>query len=222
MKTDVRQPLVLAIMEHNVSLISFLQKAGVGIDVVDDQGWNFLHWIADVGDSWSCQLTEKLELDCIDIRTTTNIGNTPLMLYRDCVHNYYDAATLGAMRRLMLVDPSDMFHDNPGEAAASKSAAFERLLRSIRDRMLIQEIKKLEAILSKIRAQALSSVRDELRRLAEGKVKAKIDHEAETFRAVELYIRMGRLELAIESIEEFIEVSRDRMRVSPFDEEENP
>ncbi|KAI0437087.1 hypothetical protein F4803DRAFT_175579 [Xylaria telfairii] len=215
-------PLMAAILGYNVSFISFLQKFGASVDILDRGGHNYLHWIARCGDFRSCRLAEELEIDCIDIRTATNSGNTPLMIYRWRVYRYYDATFDEVTRQLKFATPYNMHEDNPGEEIVSKSAAFERLLRSIRDRMLIQEIKRLEVILSTIRAQDLSSAREELRRLAEGKVKAKIDFEAETFRAIELDVRMGRLELAIESIEEFIEVSRDRMRVSPFDEEEDP
>ncbi|KAK5629033.1 hypothetical protein RRF57_004748 [Xylaria bambusicola] len=102
-----------------------------------------------------------------------------------------------------------------------KSVAFERLLRSIRDRMIVQEIERLELIITKLQSGNLSSARDDLREIAESKTRAKIDIEAETFRAIDLDVRAERLELAIESLEEFIEASRDRMKVSPFDEEVN-
>ncbi|KAI0449491.1 hypothetical protein F5B21DRAFT_46870 [Xylaria acuta] len=214
-------PLSLAIVAHNVPLISFLQKVGVAVDVVNNNGLNLLHIIALLGDSRSCQLMEELEIGCIDIRTTSNYGDTPLESYRFFV-NYYHKISDGVMSGSRLLSWLNVYRDKPGQWEVFKSTAFERLLRSIRDRMLIQEINELEAIISKIQGLDLSSARDELRRSTEGKVKAKIHHEAETFRAIELDVRMGRLELAVESIEEFIEASRDRMRVSPFDEGTNP
>ncbi|KAI0184907.1 ankyrin repeat-containing domain protein [Xylaria flabelliformis] len=213
-------PLVIAIIGHDVLLISFLQKAGADVDVVDNWGQNLLHWIATAGDSRSCQLMDKLKISCIDIRTTDNDGFTPLEFFIWSTHSYH--MTSDDMGNTYLLRWYNVRQDKPGkdEVSQEKAVAFECLLRSIRDRMLNQEIKELEAIISNIHARNLKLARDKLRRLAEGKVKAKIDHEAETLRAIELDVRMDRLELAVESVQEFIEVSRDRMRVSPFDEEE--
>ncbi len=87
--------------------------------------------------------------------------------------------------------------------------------------MLIQKIGNLKLIISKLQAQNILSARDDLRKLAEGKAKAKINDKAEKFRAINLDIREGRLELTVESLEEFIKASRDRMKVSPFDKELN-
>ncbi|KAI0547200.1 ankyrin repeat-containing domain protein [Xylaria curta] len=215
-------PLVMAVIGHHVPLISFLQKVGVDINAVNNWGWNLLHWIAETGDSHSCQLMDKLEISCIDIRTTNNRGFTPLRWLR--WQTYVDHMTSDDMGDTKLLSWYNIYHDKPGKDQFSqeKAVAFEHLLRGIRDRMLNQEIKELEAIISNIHARHLMLAREKLRRLAEGKVKAKIDHEAETFRAIELDVRMDRLELAVESIKEFIEASRDRMLVSLFDEEENP
>ncbi|KAI0855684.1 ankyrin repeat-containing domain protein [Xylaria cubensis] len=213
-------PLVIAIVEHDVPLTSFLQKVGADVDVMDNSGWNFLHWIATIGDSRSCQLMDELKISCIDIRTTTNDGFTPLGIVRWYTHFYH--MTPDDMGLAGLLSWQNMYQDKPGKDQVSqeKAVAFERLLRSIRDRMLNQEIKELEAIISNIHARNLMLARDKLGRLAEGKVKAKINHEAETFRAIELDVRMNRLELAVESVEEFIDVCRDRILVSPSDEEE--
>ncbi|KAI0478353.1 ankyrin repeat-containing domain protein [Xylaria cf. heliscus] len=217
-------PLMKAIIENNMPLISFLRKVDARVDFIDVLGENLLHLVAYRGDSLSCRLVEELEIGCIDIRTTDDYGNTPAQRYRWGAKAYPEIwLDLLAPGHNWALDPFKPYQDKPGEDTISqaKSIAFEHLLRSIRDRMLTEEIKELEAIISKIQSVDLSSARDELRKLAEGKVKAKIDHEAETFRAIELDVRMGRVELAIESIIELIEVSRDRMRVSPFDEEEN-
>ncbi|KAI1741186.1 hypothetical protein F4680DRAFT_70687 [Xylaria scruposa] len=216
------QPPFVAIVERNVPLISFLQKVGADFGVMEKFGGNLLHWIATGGDSRSCQFVDQLEISYIDIRTTDEVGSTPLELFRWYTRYYH--TTSDDMGFVEFLSWYNMYQDKPGKDQTSqeKAVAFEHLLRSIRDRMLIQEIKELEVIISKIHARDLKLARDELRRLSEGKVKAKIDHEAETFRAIELDVRMDRLELAVESLEEFIEASRERMRISPFDEEEDP
>ncbi|TGJ76152.1 hypothetical protein E0Z10_g10917 [Xylaria hypoxylon] len=218
-------PLIDAVLAKDVPLISFLEKVGARCDVVSNSGWNLLHWVSDYGDSQCCQLAEGLEISCIDIRTTDNDGFTPLKSFRWVVNRYrYCGASDFHERSKWGLSWRNVHQDNPGEELVSpeKSIAFEHLLRSIRDRMLVQEIEELEVVISKIHALDLSSARGMLKAVAAAKVKAKIYHEAETFRAIDLDVREGRLELAVESIEEFIGASRDRMLVSPFDEEVDP
>ncbi|KAJ2989099.1 hypothetical protein NUW58_g3642 [Xylaria curta] len=212
-------PLAIGILDGNELLVSFLRKVDASAESVDENGWNILHLVSLYGDAWACQLAEGLEISSIDIRTTTHSGMTPLGYFRG--HVYF--CSKDSADRTDALWLKNVFRDNPHEDQVSeeKSIAFERLLRSVRDRMLAQEIEALELIISNIRALDFSSARDQLKGLAEGKIKAKIYDEAETFRAIDLDVREGRLELAIESIEEFIEASRDRMRVSPFDEEIN-
>ncbi|KAI0410992.1 hypothetical protein F5X98DRAFT_381198 [Xylaria grammica] len=219
-----KTPLIQALLDKDALLISFLRKVGARCDGIDRYGWNLLHFVSDLGDSECCQLSEGLEISCIDIRTTNDDGHTPLESWRWEVRNYYDGASDFPSISSRCLNWMNVTHDNPGEEIVSqeKSIAFERLLRSIRDRMLIQEIEELGVIISKIHAMDLASAKEMLKVIAEGKVKARIDHEAETFRAIGLDVREGRLELAVESIQEFIEASRDRMRVSPFDEGIDP
>ncbi|KAI1746232.1 hypothetical protein F4680DRAFT_442503 [Xylaria scruposa] len=213
-------PLVLAICEYNVPLALFLRKVGARLDDLTCDGANILHLLAYCGDEQCCDLAAKFEIRCIDIRTTDNYGFAPSARYKSCF-KLYSQTSGDFMGCPEFLTWSNYMEDEPGKRRFSqqKSIAYERLLRDIRDRMLVQEIEKLELVISKLRAHNLLSARDDLRELAEGKVKAKINHEAETFRAIGLDVREGRIELAIESLEEFIEVSRDRMQVSPFDEE---
>ncbi|TRX89095.1 hypothetical protein FHL15_010012 [Xylaria flabelliformis] len=213
-------PLMQAIHVCNIPLALFLRKLGARLDAVSPIGSNILHTLALYGDEQSCDLAAKLKISCVDIRTTDNYRNTPLTLVRVRTIRYSQASG-DFMSYPEFLTPDNYTEDEPGkrEYSQPKLIAFERLLRDIRDRMLVQEIAKLELIILKLRARSVLSARDDIRELDEGKVKAKIYHEAETFRAIDLDVREGRLELAIESLEEFIEVSRDRMQVSPFDEE---
>lgn len=217
-------PLMRAIIQRNVSLIYFLQWVSARCDVVDHAGDNLLHCISTFGDSRCCSALQGFQIHCLDIRTTNHEGFTPLEVLRYNIWHYnqrYQRRTDGLFEDWLFWQ--DQSENNTAEDIVSedKVEAFENILRSIRDRMLIDEIKELEAIILKIQTRNPLSARDHLRRLAEGKVKAKIGHEAETFRAIELDIREGRLRLAIESIREFIKASRDRMKLSPFEEEEN-
>ncbi|KAI8623303.1 hypothetical protein F5Y19DRAFT_493107 [Xylariaceae sp. FL1651] len=215
-------PLMKAIPYCDLPLISFLQRAGARCDLSDDEGQNVLHYIGRYGDAQCCQLFIDFEISYLDIRTTDNYGWTPLHTLRWQIREAQKTEHM--IIQSSLLTWQNVYEEDLGEAITSeeKVEAFGKLLRSIRDRVLILEIKELELVISKIQTQDFLSAREDLRRLAEGKVKAKIDHEAETFKAIELDIRGSRINLAIESIEEFIEVSRERMKVSPFDEEEDP
>ncbi|KAI0903098.1 ankyrin repeat-containing domain protein [Ustulina deusta] len=213
-------PLVKALLTKDEPLISFLQKVGARCDFVSaNDGWNLLHWVSYFGDSKCCQLTEELKISGIDIRTTEDNELTPLETFRLLVDECRGA--LDFPERCNALSWTNVRQDNPEKEIISpeKSMALEQLLRGVRDRMLMQEIKELNVIVSKIHASDFSSARDMLHAVVEGKVKAKIFQEAETFKAIDLDVRNGRLELAVESIEEFIEASRNRMRISPFDEE---
>ncbi|KAI1124790.1 hypothetical protein F5Y10DRAFT_248659 [Nemania abortiva] len=214
-------PLAEAILCQDPSLVSFLRELGAYPYVVGG-GLNILHMVGWQGNEQSCHLAAELEISNIDIRTTNDSEFTPLCLLQYQLQVFFKLSShfLGPES---LVTWSNMTQDDPGKELVSreKSIAFEDLLQTIRDRMLTHVIDELNLIISKLQAQDLSSARDELRRLADGKEKAKIDYEAETFRAIELDIREGRLELAIESINEFIQVSRDRMQIKVSDEECN-
>ncbi|KAI0868509.1 hypothetical protein GGS24DRAFT_208217 [Hypoxylon argillaceum] len=222
MDNDGVTPLQLSIF-CNAPLLPFLKQVGARCDITSPHGWTLLYYISVFGSAESCRLAEELEISCIDIRTTDDIETTPLKNFRWQVYKYCNAVK-HSRSPLQVTDWDDVCQDIADEDQVSeeKAIALERLLRSIRDRMLLQEIEKLELIMSKLRIPDLTMVRDEIRGIAEGKSKAKIDHEAQTFRAIELDVREGRIELAIESIEEFIAVSWDRMRISPFEEEPNP
>ncbi|KAI0197285.1 hypothetical protein EV127DRAFT_465889 [Xylaria flabelliformis] len=213
-------PLAQAICLYNVPLASFLWKVGARLDNLSLYGSNILHILAFYGDEQSCNLAAKLKISCIDIRTTNDNGITPSACCIRQAERYYQASRDFMSYPEFLIS-SNYTEDEPGKRQFSqqKLVAFEGLLCGIRNRMLIQEIETLELIILRLRARNLLSARDDLRELAEDKVKAKIYHETATFRAIDLDVREGRLELAIESLEEFIEASKDRMKVSPFDEE---
>ncbi|KAI1176610.1 hypothetical protein F4777DRAFT_546156 [Nemania sp. FL0916] len=213
-------PLMAAIIGRNVTLMRFLSKVGARLNMVNRHGLNLLHRIAMDGDQLSCQLAAEAEISCIDVRTRENKGFTHLHSLRMTRRRYFGRP--GDFTKQPPFFPWDNYYEKErGEKlfSQSKLTAFENLLRGIRDRMLTQEIGELELIISRIRAQDLALAKEDLRKLTESKLKARIEHEAETFRAIGLDVRAGRLDLAIESIEEFIEVSRERMLVSPSDEE---
>ncbi|KAH8650096.1 hypothetical protein BX600DRAFT_517312 [Xylariales sp. PMI_506] len=100
---------------------------------------------------------------------------------------------------------------------------FEALLWDIQDRAILDECATLEAVIVDIRSgqgAQQEAARERLSELARAKDRARIRWEAETFRAIEMDVRKGDCELAVESIEDFVAQSRERMLVSPFNEEQ--
>ncbi|KAH7324300.1 hypothetical protein B0I35DRAFT_475555 [Stachybotrys elegans] len=98
---------------------------------------------------------------------------------------------------------------------------FGELLADIRDREIQHEAARLEDIIRLIQLGQTTSARENLQEIRARKLEAGILEEAETFRVVDLQLQDDMAEPAIESLEEFIEVSRARLAVHPFCEEQN-
>ncbi|KAI8633124.1 ankyrin repeat-containing domain protein [Xylariaceae sp. FL1651] len=213
-------PLMLALISGNLPLLCFLHNKQARFDAIDINDESILHWVSEIGDVEVCQLLDSFELSCLDIRSTNKSRETAIDCFRYQVQRNKGAwnSCLGPSRGLIL---SKITLNDPSQDLISKekAVAFEKLLRGIRDRSLESEIKELQLLMRKIEQHELSSARDDLRRLRISKSRAKIAWEAETFRAIELDIRAERSSLAVESLKEFISVSQERMKISPFEEE---
>ncbi|KAK9421788.1 hypothetical protein SUNI508_05389 [Seiridium unicorne] len=197
-------PLLLAIAYQNTHMVRLLLQAGAQTDVRNIYGRNILHYTASCGSYDIMQHLSMGKIANIDIRAVNYIGWTPLKYLRYSMHR----------------DLTDF----PGWRSPSTEEirAFEHLLRDVRDRMIHRECAELEQVLSAIQTGDTDEARRALRKFTDAKVTAKIDWEAETFRAIELDVRKGDVELAVQSIEEFIGASKARLEVSPFDEEDGP
>ncbi|KAK6076353.1 pfs domain-containing protein [Seiridium cupressi] len=191
--------------EEGFAMVTFLIQRGASLHVRDAEGNSVLHELSRSSEAASG--IERYFADLMDagsgsmLETRDKGGMTPL---------------LWAIRK-----------QNPHMVRLWRSPsteeiqAFEHLLRDVRDRMIHRECAELEQVLSAIQIGDTDEARRALRKFTDAKVTAKIDWEAETFRAIELDVRKGDVELAVQSIEEFIEASKARLEVSPFDEEDD-
>lgn len=196
-------PLACAVIWRNDRMVRLLLDAGARTDFVDNYGGTILHLTSIARDvSLSVlHMLKEARIAGLDTRTTTISGWTPLGFFR------YGIRT--------------GFGDDPTYEAPSREGieAFEDLLRDIRDRGIKTECDELEDVISLIRDGHQIEAREALTTIREAKTKARIDVEAETFRAIELDVRKGDFDLAIESLEIYMKESRARLNVSPFDEE---
>ncbi|KAI0593703.1 ankyrin repeat-containing domain protein [Biscogniauxia sp. FL1348] len=202
-----QSPLFRASVEQNYNVLRVLLEAGAQANTECDSGVNILHLTAERGTVKVIEVLKETRITDLDIRTTdlTEDAGTPLSWLR--------------WRLRQEPDNENVLWKRPGD---QEIKAFEELLRDVRDRAILTEIAKLEGIVSKIETGKLALAKEELVQLAEAKWKARIGWEAETFRAVELDVRAGRVDVAIESLREFMGESRKRLEVSPFDEEKEP
>lgn len=200
---DGNVPVNIAIMYNNVCMIRLLLSAGARIDIPNNNGNNVLHQAAHLGTLDTLQTLRDAQIEGIDIRATNNYGFTPIKSFWHSVN---------------VESPGSSFRV-PSE---EETKAFEELMRDIRDRGILNECASLEALVTRLRDGCASEAQESLEDLSGKKRRAKIYEEAETFRAIALDIRRGDIELAIESLEEFMTVSKERMKLSPFEEEPDP
>lgn len=195
-------PLLKAIIMQNSGMTKLYITAGADINAKTYLGTNALHYAAQLPNKRVIKVLTEIGIDRTDIRTKDGDGHTPLSDF------WYQ-----------LIRESNPWSDwvRPG---AEEVKAFEALLQNVRDRVIKIELGKLHTIITMIKEGKSPQAREELRQLAQVKTDARIEWEAETFRTIELQIKQGMLEPAIESLEEFMEVSQARMRVSPFQEPE--
>ncbi|OTA58441.1 ankyrin [Hypoxylon sp. EC38] len=202
-------PLATAVSKDNHVLVRLLLEAGSKGDCITGDGRNILHLAAEwgtVGVFWAIAelLIVAKEVTTIDIRTIVSpeVPYTPLGLFRQRMAQ--DATSAPAHWR------------SPN---SQEILAFEALLSFVRDHGITQESKTLLGMVPKIRLGNVKPVMQELSRLAEAKLAAKIYSEAETFRVIKIQIEQGSWEDAIESLEEFVEVATARMEASPLMQE---
>ncbi|KAI5926288.1 ankyrin repeat-containing domain protein [Camillea tinctor] len=199
-----RTPILEAIQSKNHIALRVLLEAGAQTNIVDFNGFNILETAANWGTVEVLEVLKEAQITGVDSRTTGANGDR--------------MSPVDRFAWQLALHP--LYHNGKSAGPDIRCVkAFEELLRDIRDRAISTEIMKLEDIISKIKAGDLVPVKEELVQLTESKLEARINWEAETFRAVELDVRSGRTDLAIESLHEFMEESRKRLDVSPYDEE---
>ncbi|KAI1874632.1 hypothetical protein JX265_004840 [Neoarthrinium moseri] len=200
-----RTPLLAAVSRTDVTMTQLLIDSGARTDIANEHGFNVLHFAARYGSSNMYDYLLKAGILGLDIRQRNANALTPV----------------GELWWTMYTDSAVLFPDERRPHQRDVDL-FEQLLIDVRNRGILAECATLKSTIADIKDGNPLKARETLHRLAGDKTRARIEEEAETFRAIALYVRNELMELAIESLEEFMEVSRARLEISPFDEEPNP
>lgn len=200
-----RPALLWAIYQHNAILVRAFLKTGVPTNTLGSHDQNILHAAALHGTREMMEILIHAGITGIDIRTRDKLARTPLESMRWREKNVQN-------------EHSDRDSFRPSQDIIE---AFERLLRDVRDRSISDEVERLEDIIRLIQNGKFVSAKEDLGVLAGQKEEAQMILEADTIRAVCLQLDNQMYQPAVESIKEFLEASVSRLRISPFDEDNN-
>lgn len=193
-------PLMRALIRNNTTLLRLLIDAGCRFDEAWAQD-NPLIVAAGFGNAECMDILEGNKF-AVDVRMRDCNGNTALDIFEWRERN--DSSTL----------PADYQTPNDDDAEA-----FKRLLQGVRDRYLSAEIQTLETVIKHLKAQNSTLAREHLQSIIQEKLHYNIPAEHRTFRAIDVQIKEEMIDAAMESLEEFIEVSRERIGTDPFEDD---
>ncbi|KAI1379977.1 ankyrin [Hypoxylon crocopeplum] len=191
-------PLMAAFWSNNKIMVRLLMDAGCKFSGAPGSS-NTLHLAARWVHAEMMDVLQNTQFT-VDVRTRDEDGYTPLDTFE----------------WRMKTDPQWL----PGDFQApddDEIEAFTRLLEGVRDRYLTAEIQALETVIKHLRAQNCTLAREALQPVIREKVHWDIPAEHRTFRAIDVQIKEEMIDAAIESLEEFIEVSRAWIGSDPFD-----
>ncbi|KAI0384332.1 ankyrin [Hypomontagnella monticulosa] len=191
-------PMNLTLRYNHKAMMRLLYDAGCKLDI-SPNGWNFLFCAAQFGKMECIDLFEGVK-PMVDLRVRDDDGDTPLDVLELTMKT--DASWLPGVVR----HPSQRDID-----------AFTRLLQGIRDRYLAAEIQTLGTVVEYLQAEDVMLAREALQPIIQEKVHWNIPTECRTFRAIDIQIKEKMIEAAVESLEEFIQVSRERIGTDPFE-----
>ncbi|KAH7303688.1 hypothetical protein B0I35DRAFT_446429 [Stachybotrys elegans] len=197
-------PIFSAMEYHDADALAAFVDVGACLNCVRENSWNILHHAAYYGTQAVIDILTRAAIVGLDIRTPNMEGFTPLGLLRNRYIFFTNPKT----------DVGTFWPDN------ELMAAFENLITDIRDRAIKDEIEKLEYIVCLLGQGQVTQAIKELCAMQSLKLMFKIGGEAETFRVITIQLQQDLIEPAMESIREFVEVSRARLDVSPLDEEQ--
>ncbi|KAI2634923.1 ankyrin [Hypomontagnella submonticulosa] len=197
-EVETGAPLSTALRYGNEVMLHLLLNAGCKFGISPGKD-NIIFHAAYFGVAECIDILERAE-PTVDVRVRRTNRKTPLDVF-NWTRSTGDQWLSGSIRR-----PSQRDIE-----------AFGRLLKGTRDRYLTTEIQTLETVVGYLKAEDTILAREALQPVIREKVHWNIPAEYRTFRAVDVQIREKMIEAAVESLEEFIQVSRERIGTDPFE-----
>ncbi|KAI1092933.1 ankyrin [Rostrohypoxylon terebratum] len=189
------RPLDEAILHNNATMLRLLMSAGCMLNDTPENN-NSLRLAAFSSNSMILGIVGEAEFT-MDVRWRDKDGNTALDLFEWRMNT--------SLLPCRFQRPS-----------GDEIEAFGESLTKVRDRYLNAEIQTLELVVEHLKEHSNTLAREILRHVMEEKMKWVIPAEYRTFRAIDVQIKEEMVEAAIESLEEFMEVSRSRIGTIPF------
>ncbi|KAI2782116.1 ankyrin [Daldinia loculata] len=193
---DNHTVLMTALYGRNGHMLRLLVGAGYRFDEFPSNR-NALILAAWDGYTESIDILEQTEFTA-EVRVRDEEGWTPLEIFE------------WRMERDPVKDPFYPLLEDDIES-------FWKLLQGVRDRYLTAEIQTLEKVIAHIEAGETKLARETLQSVIQEKIGWNIPAEYRTFRAIDVQIKEEMAEAAIESLEEFIEVSEEMIGSHPQD-----
>lgn len=198
-------PVLQAVTENNATVLRLLVQAGARIDGdLSTTGRNVLHIAALFGGLEILQYLLGLEFKLLHVDTGNRWGDTPLDAWR-----------------WRMFEDEDFLYADIRRPALEEAQVFEDLLRKIRDTSLQSDIEDLTDMLQIIETRNTVLTKRMLRAIEQRKHDQRLSKDAETLRVLAIEVGDGLWEDVEDVLKEMIQVRRERLAMSPFDERSN-
>jgi hypothetical protein len=194
-------PAVLyAVRARSSAVLRILLERGARLTFVDQSGANILGELATSADLEGLKIIEDARMSGVNVFLADAKQHTPLGKWRERVR----------LRKL----------EDTTISIREETAAFELLVRDIRDRQLQEDVDRLGEILRGTETTNLSQANNSLSQLIQKKTDIRLVQDIETLRALRIQLKEGMWEAARETVQEVVEICRDRSKRSPWAEDQ--
>ncbi|TEA16988.1 Ankyrin-3 [Colletotrichum sidae] len=194
-------PIQRAVVQRRDWLAECLVENGAELNNIGRESRNLLHLLAPHGGVTLLDNLEKMHLPLINVEHRDNFGDTAwdYFIYSRTVPEW----ELG-MRRRPTVDEEE---------------AFVSLYTKTRNQSLQPDIDRLDGARQYVVDKAQREAEEELRPLIEEKERWNMEEQLQTYKTIRIQVQQGMWEAALESVDEIIDVLREKMEQSPWDQE---
>ncbi|TDZ30586.1 Serine/threonine-protein phosphatase 6 regulatory ankyrin repeat subunit C [Colletotrichum spinosum] len=194
-------PIQRAVVEQDDLLTECLVDNGAGVNHVGHANQNLLHLLAYYGGVTLLGNLEKMDLPLINVEHRDNFGDTA---WDDFIcSRTVPEWELGNSRR----------------PTVDEEEAFISLYTKTRNQSLQLDIDRLNRVRQHVVDKAQRKAEEALKPLIEEKEEWRMEEQLQTYKTIRIQVQQGMWEAALESVDEIIDVLREKMEQSPWDQE---